>query len=83
VRLSAINPGDMVRVSVRGRIFHGVVRGVVAGGLEVDPVERGITYRRVKAHDVLEHWTRRGRPRADGEKAVDPAQASFDELLDR
>ncbi len=83
VRMSSISPGDIVRVSVRGRIFHGVVKGTVPGGLQVEPIERNISYRQIKARDVLEHWAKRGRPRAEAEAAADPAQASFDHLLDQ
>ena len=83
MRLDGISPGDIVRVSVRGRMFHGVVRGTTPGGLQVDPIERNITYRQVKAHDVLEHWARRGRPRADAQQVVNPEQRSLDDLLDR
>lgn len=83
MRLNAINPGDIVRISVRGRIFHALVRGTSAGGLQVEPLERGINYRQVKAHDVLEHWSRRGRPRADAAKDRNPEQRSLDDLLDR
>jgi hypothetical protein len=59
-----IAPGDMIRVSSGGRIFHAVVRGAVLGGFEVDPVERGIRQRRVKARDVVEHWARAAARRA-------------------
>jgi len=83
MRLSAISPGDIVRVSVRGRVFHGVVRGTVPGGLQVEPIERNISYRQIKARDVVEHWAKRGRPRAEAEADENPAQASFDHLLDR
>lgn len=71
----------MVRVSAQGRMFHAIVRGTFLGGLDVDPIERGITQRRVKARDVIEHWVRASRPRADG--VSDRAQRSFDDLLDR
>ena len=83
MRLDGISPGDIVRVSVRGRMFHALVRGTAAGGLQVEPIERGITYHQVKARDVLEHWARRGRPRSDAERAVNPEQRSLDDLLDR
>ncbi len=76
-----IAPGDMVRVSSGGRMFHAVVRGTVLGGLDVDPVERGVSQRRVKARDVVEHWARTRRPRA--EHLADREQRSFDDLLDR
>lgn len=76
-----IAPGDMVRVSAQGRMFHAVVRGTVLGGLEVDPVERGVTQRRVKLRDVVEHWARTTKPRT--RSGGDREQRSFDDLLDR
>ena len=83
MRLDGINPGDMIRVSVRGRVFHALVRGTTQAGLQVEPIERNITYRQVKARDVVEHWSRRGRPRAEAEREVNPEQRSLDDLLDR
>jgi len=83
VRLGSINPGDIVRVSVRGRMFHAVVKGTANDGLQVEPIERNISYRQIKARDVLEHWAKRGRPRAEATAQENPAQASFDHLLDR
>ncbi|HVP03167.1 MAG TPA: hypothetical protein VMT10_11400 [Solirubrobacteraceae bacterium] len=83
MRLDGIDPGDIVRVSVRGRVFHALVKGTAPGGLAVEPIERNITYRQVRARDVLEHWARRGRPRADVQGAVNPEQRSLDDLLDR
>ena len=71
----------MVRVSSGGRVFHAVVRGAVLGGLDVDPIERGVTQRRVKLRDVVEHWARRRPPRAV--RGADRDQRSFDDLLDR
>ena len=79
--VDGIAPGDLVRVSSGGRIFHAVVRGSVLGGLEVEPIERGVPHRRVKARDVVEHWARVARPRAS--TAGDREQRSFDDLLDR
>jgi len=81
VQVDGIAPGDMVRVSSQGRIFHAVVRGTVLGGLDVDPIERGVSRRRIKAGDVVEHWAHAVRPR--DESAADRQQRSFDDLLDR
>jgi hypothetical protein len=73
--------GDIVRASVRGRIFHAMVRGTTPGGYRIEPIEQGVRARTVKAGDVVDHWSRRGNP---GAGAPDPkAQASFDHLLDR
>ncbi len=81
MRADGIAPGDMVRVSSGGRMFHAVVRGTVLGGLEVDPIERGVAQRRVKAREVVEHWARATRPRS--QSVADREQRSFDDLLDR
>ncbi len=83
MRLDGINPGDLIRASVRGRVFHALVRGTQPGGLAVEPIEKNITYRQVKARDVIEHWAKRGRPRAEAEREVNPEQRSLDDLLDR
>jgi hypothetical protein len=68
MRTRAVQPGDIVLVTKRGRIFHAHVRGVAAGGgFEVAPIERGITYRNVKAGEIRE-----GRPA--------PGQLGFGDL---
>ncbi len=81
VQLDGIAPGDLVRVSSRGRIFHARVRGAVIGGLEVEPIERGVVQRRVKSAEVVEHWAHVARGRAS--RLDDREQRSFDDLLDR
>ena len=79
--LEGIAPGDVVRISAQGRVFHALVRGTVLGGLEVEPIERGILHRRVKLRDVVEHWARTPPPRSAS--PADREQRSFDDLLDR
>jgi hypothetical protein len=76
-----IVPGDIVRVAVRGRVFHALVKGTVVRGFRVEPIERGVADRTVKLKDVVDHWSHRGRPEGNG--PPDKAQASFDHLLDR
>jgi hypothetical protein len=76
-----IVPGDIVRVAVRGRVFHALVKGTVLRGFRVEPIERGVADRTVKLKDVVDHWSHRGRPEENG--PPDKAQASFDHLLDR
>lgn len=83
MRLEAIEPGDIVRCVVRGRMFHGIVRGAAEAGLRVDPIERGVTHHHVRAREVLEHWARRGRPRAEARRDVHPHQRSLEDLWDR
>jgi hypothetical protein len=64
----SVQPGDIVLVNRRGRIFHATVRGVaIGGGFAVAPIERGIAVRHVDAGEITDHWahssTRRdGRP---------------------
>ncbi len=78
MRTRTIHPGDIVLVNKRGRIFHATVRGVAAGGgFDVAPVERGITYRHVKAVEISDHWQH---ARTRREERPPPDQISFDDL---
>lgn len=83
MRLDGIDPGDIVRCSVRGRLFHAIVKGAHDAGLRIEPIERGVTHHHVRARDVIEHWARRGRPRADATSALHPEQRSLEDLWDR
>lgn len=78
MRTRAVQPGDIVLVTKRGRIFHATVRGVAAGGgFEVAPIERGISYRHVKAGEIVDHWARSGARR---EGRPPSGQMGFEEL---
>ncbi len=78
MRTRAVQPGDIVLVTRRGRIFHATVRGVAAGGgFEVAPIERGISLRHVKAADITDHWIRSGARR---EGRPPSGQMGFEEL---
>ncbi len=78
MRTRSIQPGDIVLVSKRGRIFHALVRGVAAGGgFDVAPIERGISFRHVKASEIGDHWGRSG-VRREGRPPA--GQLGFDEL---
>jgi hypothetical protein len=67
VRLAGIEIGDIVEVDRLGRRFHAVVTGNSTGGLVILPLDRRITYRACRAHEVLTHWAKRGRPRVSEE----------------
>jgi hypothetical protein len=67
VRLEAIQAGDIVEVDRLGRRFHALVSGSVSDGLGIQPLDRRITYRSCRAHEVVAHWAKRGRPRATNE----------------
>lgn len=78
MRTRAVQPGDIVLVTKRGRIFHATVRGVAAGGgFEVAPIERGISHRHVKAAEITDHWGRSGARRAGRPPS---GQMDFDDL---
>ena len=78
MRTRSVQPGDIVLVTKRGRIFHAIVRGTAAGGgFEVAPIERGISYRHVKASEITEHWARSG-ARREGRPPT--GQMDFEEL---
>ena len=67
LRLEGIQIGDIVEVDRLGRRFHALVISTAQGGLSVQPLDRRISYRSARAHDVVGHWAKRGRPRATNE----------------
>jgi hypothetical protein len=80
MRTRAIHRGDIVLVNKKGRLFHAKVQGLGAtGGFAVVPIERNVTYRQVTAREIVDHWSRATRDRAEEPGA---GQISFDELLD-
>jgi len=79
MRLEGIRTGDIVEVDRLGRRFHALVTGHAQGGLSLQPLDRRITYRSCRAHDVVAHWARRGRPRTTEEPLEpSPLQLEFD-----
>jgi hypothetical protein len=76
MRVEGIEAGDIVEVDRLGRRFHALVAGNAPGGLAIQPLDRKVTYRTCRAHEVLAHWAKRGRPRATNE----PLQPSVHQL---
>jgi hypothetical protein len=67
MRLEGIATGDVVEVDRLGRRFHALVTGSSLGGLGIQPFDRRVTYRSCRAHEVVTHWAKRGRPRSTDE----------------
>lgn len=68
MRLQGIRAGDLVLVDVKGRRFHAQVTTTPTGAeLEIRPVLPAITYRRVSARAVKEHWRKAGRRASGGQ----------------
>ena len=81
MRLSGIQAGDIVEVDRLGRRFHALVTENAPGGLAVQPLDRRISYRSCRAHDVIAHWAKRGRLRvADAPQDHEPEPASAGQL---
>jgi hypothetical protein len=80
LRARSINPGDVVLVSRKGRLFHAKVKGLDAtGGFAVEPIERNISYRHAAAREIVDHWahTVEARP-----KGPPDGQLPLDDLFD-
>ena len=79
MRLEGIQAGDIVEVDRLGRRFHALVIGGASGGLSIQPLDRRVTYRSCRAHDVVGHWSKRGRPRPTDERLEpSPLQLELD-----
>jgi hypothetical protein len=82
MRLEGIQTGDIVEVDRLGRRFHALVTGPGSGGLSIQPLDRRISYRSCRAHDVVAHWAKRGRPRPTSEPLEpSPLQLEFDTTI--
>jgi hypothetical protein len=82
MRLEGIQAGDIVEVDRLGRRFHALVSGTAASELGIQPLDRRITYRSCRAHEVLAHWAKRGRPRATDEPLKpSPMQLELDTTI--
>jgi hypothetical protein len=56
-----IGPGDIVEIDKRGRRFHAIVQEIDQSesgrfNLEVQPIERGITFRQATVREVVAVW---------------------------
>jgi hypothetical protein len=57
MRTRSIKPGDIVLSNKGGRPFYAKVIGGGAGAtLNVEPLERGVRHRQVKASEIADHW---------------------------
>jgi hypothetical protein len=52
--LNGVKSGDIVLCDRMGRVFYAIV--VERHERELDPIDRRVTYRRVKAREVLGIW---------------------------
>ena len=80
MRTRGIDPGDLVLVNKRGRLFHARVRAVVPTGVfRLDPIERNISYREATAREIADHWRHAGRPRDEDRQP--PEQLDLNEWI--
>ena len=54
--LAGVKAGDIVLCDRKGRRFYAIVVGRHERELAVEPIDRRVTYRRVKAREVLGIW---------------------------
>jgi hypothetical protein len=67
MRIEGIRSGDIVEVDRLGRRFHALVGESSEGALSIEPLDRRVTYRTCRPHEVRAHWAKRGRPRQTDE----------------
>ena len=65
--LNGLRSGDIL-CDRMGRVFYAIVVQRHERELEVDPIDRRVTYRRVKAREVLGIWRK---SRAQNERVVE------------
>ena len=70
--LGAVKAGDIVLADRKGRPFFAVVTARRERELQVEPIDRRVTYRRVKAREVLGIWRK---SRAQNGRVVDAVRS--------
>lgn len=70
--LAGVKAGDIVLADRMGRRFYAIVIERHERELEVEPIDRRVTYRRVKAREVLGIWRK---SRAQNGRAVETLRA--------
>jgi hypothetical protein len=82
MRLAGIRTGDIVEVDRLGRRFHALVTGDAPGGLGLQPLDKRVSYRSCRAHEILTHWSKRGRARVTDEPhEPSPLQLDLDATI--
>lgn len=71
--LGRVGPGDIVLADRKGRRFYAIVVTRYERELDVDPIDRRVTYRRVKAREVLGIWHKSRATSAGNVEAIRPA----------
>jgi hypothetical protein len=54
--LGGVNSGDIVLCDRMGRVFYAIVIERHERELKVEPIDRRVTYQRIKAREVLGIW---------------------------
>ena len=71
--LGGVKAGDIVLADRKGRRFYAIVIARGERELEVEPIDRRVSYRRVKAREVLGIWRRSRATSARNVEAIRPA----------
>jgi hypothetical protein len=71
--LNGIKRGDIVLCDRLGRAFYAIVIERHERELEVEPIDRRVTYRRVKAREVRGIWRK---SRAQNERVVEALRSA-------
>ena len=61
MNLGGVQTDDVVLADRKGRRFYAVVTTKGQGELQVEPIDRRVTYHHVKAREVVEIWHKRRR----------------------
>ena len=59
--LNGVQVGDVVLADRKGRRFYAMVTGKGQRELQIEPIDRRVSYHHVKAREVVEIWHKRRR----------------------
>jgi hypothetical protein len=70
--LNGVKPGDIVLADGKGRRFYAIVTGRRERELEVEPIDRRVTYHHVRAREVIGIWRKSRAQNARGADVLRP-----------
>lgn len=56
MQISGVKPGDIVKCDRKGQVFFAEVTATAKGRLEIEPINKVITWREVTARQVIAHY---------------------------
>lgn len=81
MRIDRINPQDLVKVRVKGRVIYGEVLDLTDGVVRFRPICPAAGWHSATARQIIGHWRKAARRGGDERDRPEPPSATDQQLL--